>query len=117
MVKRLLCTKRSRGIELPPVEFRERREGGALNGRRCSQLINSSQDGMRCRATKEIRTHEGLIRRFTEGTIQGVIDNLGRDLLTSDGITVLPLTYSSMRLKSQMAWNSLPRSSNSRAKP
>jgi hypothetical protein len=45
-------------------------------------MINLSQNGMRCRATKEIRTHEGLIRRFTEGTIQGVIDNLGRQLIS-----------------------------------
>lgn len=44
-------------------------------------MINLSQNGMRCRTTKEIRTHEGLIRRFTEGTIQGVIDNLGRQLI------------------------------------
>jgi hypothetical protein len=44
-------------------------------------MINMSQNGMRCRATKEIRTHEGLIRRFTDGTIQGVIDNLGRQLI------------------------------------
>ena len=44
-------------------------------------MINLSQDGMRCRAIKEIRTHEGLIRRLTEGTIQGVIYNLGRQLI------------------------------------
>ncbi len=44
-------------------------------------MINLSQNGMRCRATKEIRTHDGLIRRFTEGTIQDVIDNLGRQLI------------------------------------
>ena len=44
-------------------------------------MINLSQNGMRCRATKEIRTHEGLIRRFTEGSIQGVIDNLGCQLI------------------------------------
>ena len=53
-------------------------------------MINLSQNGMRCRATKEIRTHEGLIRRFTEGTIQGVIDNLGRQLINvrwDSGIT------------------------------
>jgi hypothetical protein len=43
-------------------------------------MIHLSQNGMRCRAIKEIRTHDGLIRRFTEGTIQGVIDNLGRQL-------------------------------------
>ena len=53
-------------------------------------MIKMSQNGMRCRATKEIRTHEGLIRRFTDGTIQGVIDNLGRQLINVEwdsGIT------------------------------
>jgi hypothetical protein len=82
MIKRLLCTKRSRGIELPAVEARERRDAGVLIGRRDSQMINQSQKGMRCRTTKLIRTHGGLISRFTEGTIQGVIDNLGRQLIS-----------------------------------
>ena len=54
-------------------------------------MINLSKSGMRCRATREIRTHEGLlIRRFTEGTIRGVIDNLGRRLINVEwdsGIT------------------------------
>jgi len=53
-------------------------------------MSNLSQNGRRCRATKEIRTHEGLIRRFSEGTIQGVIDNLGRQLINVEwdsGIT------------------------------
>jgi hypothetical protein len=53
-------------------------------------MINLSQSGMRCRATRVIRTHEGLISRFTEGTIQGVIDNLGRHLINvawDSGIT------------------------------
>ena len=53
-------------------------------------MINLNQNGMRCRTTKEIRTHEGLIRRFTEGTILGVIDNLGRQLINVEwdsGIT------------------------------
>jgi hypothetical protein len=53
-------------------------------------MMNLSQSGMRCRATRVIRTHEGLIRRFTEGTIQGVIDNLGRQLINVEwdsGIT------------------------------
>jgi hypothetical protein len=44
-------------------------------------MINLSQNGVRCRATRAIRTHEGLINRFTEGTIQDVIDNLGRQLV------------------------------------
>jgi len=53
-------------------------------------MINLSKSGMRCRATREIRTHEGLIRRFTEGTIEAVIDNLGRQLISVEwdsGIT------------------------------
>ena len=53
-------------------------------------MINLSQNGMRCHVMKEIRTHDGLIRRFTEGTIQGVIDNLGRQLISvewDNGIT------------------------------
>jgi len=53
-------------------------------------MINLSKSGMRCRATREIRIHEGLIRRFTEGTIEAVIDNLGRQLINVEwdsGIT------------------------------
>ena len=53
-------------------------------------MSNLSQNGRRCRATKEIRTYEGLIRRFTEGTIHGVIDNLGHQLINvkwDSGIT------------------------------
>lgn len=44
-------------------------------------MINGIQKGMRCRTTKMIRTHGGLLERFTEGTVQGVIDNLGRQLI------------------------------------
>jgi hypothetical protein len=54
------------------------------------EAFGKNQIGMRCRATREIRTHEGLIRRFTEGTIQAVIDNLGRQLISvrwDNGIT------------------------------
>jgi hypothetical protein len=50
--------------------------------RRNSQMINGIEKGMRCRTTKEIRTHGGRLGRFTEGTIQGVIDNLGRQLIS-----------------------------------
>lgn len=53
-------------------------------------MLYQNQIGMRCRATREIRTYEGLIRRFTEGTIQAVIDNLGRELINvrwDNGIT------------------------------
>ena len=45
-------------------------------------MINGIQKGMRCHTTKEIRTHGGRLGRFTEGTIQGVIDNLGRELIS-----------------------------------
>jgi len=45
-------------------------------------MINRSQMSLRCRTTKEIRTHGELIRRFTEGTIQGVIENFGRELIS-----------------------------------
>ena len=45
-------------------------------------MINGIQKGMRCHITKEIRTHGGRLERFTEGTIQGVIDNLGRQLIS-----------------------------------
>ena len=45
-------------------------------------MINRIQKGMRCHTTKEIRTHGGLLGRFNEGTIQGVIDNLGRQLIS-----------------------------------
>jgi hypothetical protein len=38
--------------------------------------------GMKCRATREIRSHRGLIRRSTEGTIQHDIENLGRRLIS-----------------------------------
>ena len=38
--------------------------------------------GMKCRSTRDIRSHRGLIRRSTEGTIQHDIDNLGRRLIS-----------------------------------
>jgi hypothetical protein len=44
-------------------------------------MINSQAAGTRCLATKEIRTHSGLIKRFTEGTILYDLDNLGRRLI------------------------------------
>jgi hypothetical protein len=45
-------------------------------------MITRKQKGLRCHATKEIRTHGGLIKRCTEATILGVIDNLGRQLIS-----------------------------------
>jgi hypothetical protein len=45
-------------------------------------MVNQIQKGMRCRTTKMIRTHGGLLARFSEGTIQGLVDNLGRQLIS-----------------------------------
>ncbi len=53
-------------------------------------MIDTSLMGRRCRATNEIRSHQGLTRRFTEGTIQYDLDNIGRHLLSvewENGVT------------------------------
>jgi hypothetical protein len=53
-------------------------------------MINTMLTGMRCRATKDIRSHQGLTRRFTEGTVQFDLDNLGRHLISviwDNGVT------------------------------
>ena len=47
-------------------------------------MIDTSLTGMRCRATKDIRYHQGITRRFTEGTIQYDLDNVGRHLISVD---------------------------------
>lgn len=44
--------------------------------------MTTSLTGMRCRATREVRSHRGLIKRLTEGVIQHDIDNLGRRLIS-----------------------------------
>jgi hypothetical protein len=44
-------------------------------------MFDTSLTGMRCRATKEIRSHRALIRRYSEGIIQYNMDNLGRHLI------------------------------------
>ena len=44
-------------------------------------MINSSLEGLRCRATREIRTCQGIIRRLTGGVIQYDMENLGRHLI------------------------------------
>jgi hypothetical protein len=45
-------------------------------------MVDTSLTGMRYRATKEIRSHQGLIRRYSEGIIQYNIDNLGGHLIS-----------------------------------
>jgi hypothetical protein len=61
---------------LPHTVFKESR----LQGLRRCQVVDTSLAGMRCRATKEIRSHQGLVRRYSEGIIQYDIDNLGRQV-------------------------------------
>jgi hypothetical protein len=53
-------------------------------------MIDTSLAGARCRATKEIRSHQGTTGRFTEGTIQYNIENFGRYLISvrwDNGVT------------------------------
>jgi hypothetical protein len=45
-------------------------------------MIESSLTGMRCRAMRPVRSHRGLIRRSTEGTIRYDMENLGRHLIS-----------------------------------
>lgn len=45
-------------------------------------MVDTSMTGMRCRATREVRSHQGLVKRLTEGTIQHHIDNFGRHLIS-----------------------------------
>ena len=45
-------------------------------------MVDTSLTGMRCHATKEIRSHQGLIRRCSEGIIQYDMENLGRHLIS-----------------------------------
>jgi len=45
-------------------------------------MFDTNLTGTRCRATRVVRSHSGLIERSTEGTIQYDIDNLGRRLIS-----------------------------------
>jgi hypothetical protein len=44
-------------------------------------MSDSKQVERRCLATREIRTHAGLIKRFTEGVVLYDLENLGRRLI------------------------------------
>ena len=44
-------------------------------------MIDTSLEGVRCRATQEIRSHQGSVRRSTEGTVEYEIENLDRHLI------------------------------------
>jgi hypothetical protein len=61
-----------------------------LDAKEVLDVIYTMLTGMRCRATKDIRSHQGLTRRFTEGTVQFHLDNLGRHLISvswDNGVT------------------------------
>jgi|RhiMethySRZTD1v2_1073278.scaffolds.fasta_scaffold5014569_1 hypothetical protein len=45
-------------------------------------MLDTSLTGTRCRATKEIRSYQGIVRRYSEGIIQYNINNLGRHLIS-----------------------------------
>ncbi|MGE5217287.1 MAG: hypothetical protein ACM3SP_09845 [Chloroflexota bacterium] len=45
-------------------------------------MFDTNLAGARCRASRNVRSHRGLIERSTEGTIQHGIDNLGRHLIS-----------------------------------
>ena len=45
-------------------------------------MFDTDLRGARCRATRVVRSHRGLIERSTEGTVQRDIDNLGRRLIS-----------------------------------
>jgi len=44
-------------------------------------MIDTSVEGIRCRAAQEIRNNWGIVRPSTEGTIQYEIENIGRYLI------------------------------------
>jgi hypothetical protein len=53
-------------------------------------MVDMSMTGIRCRATRDVRTQQGLVKRSTEGTIRHHIDNFGRHLISVEwdsGIT------------------------------
>jgi hypothetical protein len=45
-------------------------------------MIGTNLTGARCRATRVVRSHRGLIARSSQGVIQHDIDNLGRRLIS-----------------------------------
>jgi hypothetical protein len=53
-----------------------------LDAKEVLDMINKMLTGIRCRATKDVRSYRGLTRRFTEGTVQFDLENLGRHLIS-----------------------------------
>jgi hypothetical protein len=44
-------------------------------------MVDMTRTGIRCRAIREVRSHRGVVKRFTEGTIRHQIDSFGRHLI------------------------------------
>jgi len=44
-------------------------------------MIDSSSEGMKCRAARDSQSYQGMVRASTEGTIQYEIENLGRHII------------------------------------
>jgi len=57
-------------------------------------MIDLSSKGIRCRATREIRTDWGMVTSSTGGTIQYEIENLGRYQILVDWDNGLSLNVS-----------------------
>ena len=57
-------------------------------------MIDLSSKGIRCRATREIRTNWGMVTSSTGGTIQYEIENLGRYQILVDWDNGLSLNVS-----------------------
>ena len=73
-------------------------------------MVDTSLTGMRCRTTKEIRSHQGLVRRYSEGIIQYNMDNLGRHLISvqwDNGVIdyVYPLEIELLGQRDEPAFN------------
>jgi hypothetical protein len=45
-------------------------------------MVDTKMMGMRCRALREVRSHQGVVKRLTLGTIQHFIENYGRHLVS-----------------------------------
>jgi hypothetical protein len=50
--------------------------------KRKEAVMDTHLTGVKCRSTKPIRSHRGVIRILSEGTIQHDIYNLGRHLIS-----------------------------------
>ena len=44
-------------------------------------MIDSSSEGMKCRAVRDIQSYQGTVSASMEGTIQYEIENLGRHII------------------------------------